>query len=131
MKKVIAFLIIFISISNISIAHSGRTDSNGGHYDSSTGEYHYHNDGSSYENELIVEDDDNTISSFDKYQIEKLNNTIKSKQEKIDELNAEIEEFNQRIKYSKFREAIYLSAIMGLSIYIIVKKHFKCKAKKK
>lgn len=23
-------------------AHSGRTDENGGHYDSSTGEYHYH-----------------------------------------------------------------------------------------
>lgn len=25
-----------------AIAHSGRTDSHGGHYDSSTGEYHYH-----------------------------------------------------------------------------------------
>ena len=47
MKKVIAFLIILISISSISIAHSGRTDSNGGHYDSSTGEYHYHNGESS------------------------------------------------------------------------------------
>ena len=23
-------------------AHGGRTDANGGHYDSSTGEYHYH-----------------------------------------------------------------------------------------
>lgn len=28
-------------------AHSGRTDSNGGHYDRSTGLYHYHNGGSS------------------------------------------------------------------------------------
>ena len=26
-------------------AHSGRTDSNGGHYNRKTGEYHYHNGG--------------------------------------------------------------------------------------
>lgn len=38
------FLILLISF-NFSIfifAHSGRTDSKGGHYDHSTGEYHYH-----------------------------------------------------------------------------------------
>lgn len=27
----------------ILCSHSGRTDSNGGHYNRSTGEYHYHN----------------------------------------------------------------------------------------
>ena len=26
----------------VSLSHSGRTDGNGGHYDRSTGEYHYH-----------------------------------------------------------------------------------------
>ena len=34
------FLVFFLPI--ISLAHSGRTDSYGGHYDYSTGEYHYH-----------------------------------------------------------------------------------------
>ena len=40
----IILLIIFL-IFNLTItafAHSGRTDSSGGHYDSSTGSYHYH-----------------------------------------------------------------------------------------
>lgn len=37
----IAFLIT-IALSISVSAHSGRTDANGGHTDSSTGEYHYH-----------------------------------------------------------------------------------------
>ena len=37
---VIALLIIHIPLNNF--AHKGRTDSNGGHYNRSTGEYHYH-----------------------------------------------------------------------------------------
>lgn len=33
---------------NYVAAHSGRTDSSGGHYDRRTGSYHYHNSGTSY-----------------------------------------------------------------------------------
>lgn len=35
-------LILMFTFSIIAIAHSGKTDSSGGHYDHSTGEYHYH-----------------------------------------------------------------------------------------
>lgn len=45
MKKsvcVIIAVIYIFSFAVICFAHSGRTDSNGGHYDSSSGEYHYH-----------------------------------------------------------------------------------------
>lgn len=46
MKKSLIFCLSFICLfaffSIIATAHSGRTDSNGGHYDSSTGKYHYH-----------------------------------------------------------------------------------------
>ena len=43
MKKIGLLLIIFAFIFfSFVYAHSGRTDSNGGHYDSSAGEYHYH-----------------------------------------------------------------------------------------
>lgn len=48
MKKLAIFTCILalcvaicLSIFNVS-AHSGRTDSSGGHYDKSTGKYHYH-----------------------------------------------------------------------------------------
>lgn len=38
-----AFLLAVLAILLCSVlAHSGRTDRNGGHYDRSTGEYHYH-----------------------------------------------------------------------------------------
>lgn len=44
MKRIIAFLLclVLVCLPASSLAHSGRTDANGGHYDSSTGEYHYH-----------------------------------------------------------------------------------------
>ena len=47
MKKLL--LILFITFGFISLvsAHSGRTDSSGGHNNRSTGTYHYHNSGSS------------------------------------------------------------------------------------
>ena len=45
MKKVITFLLIIICLLIFVLptsAHPGRTDSSGGHYNHSTGEYHYH-----------------------------------------------------------------------------------------
>lgn len=46
MKKTSCIIIAVICIFSFAIfcfAHSGRTDANGGHYDRSTGEYHFHN----------------------------------------------------------------------------------------
>ena len=34
-------------LHNTAYTHSGRTDANGGHYNRKTGEYHYHNGGTS------------------------------------------------------------------------------------
>ena len=42
MKK-LTILLFSILISSLATAHQGRTDSSGGHKDSSTGEYHSHN----------------------------------------------------------------------------------------
>lgn len=49
MKKLISILCALIITTALAFpvtAHPGRTDSNGGHYNRATGEYHYH-DGSS------------------------------------------------------------------------------------
>ena len=43
-----SILVFFIFISTL-YGHSGRTDSDGGHYNRSTGEYHYHNGGYDYQ----------------------------------------------------------------------------------
>ena len=37
------FLIFLIAVISNVLAHPGRTDSNGGHWNRKTGEYHYHN----------------------------------------------------------------------------------------
>ncbi|MDC1290642.1 YHYH domain-containing protein [Candidatus Thioglobus sp.] len=47
MKKLLISLIISISFVSLVLAHSGRTDSSGGHNNRSNGTYHYHNSGSS------------------------------------------------------------------------------------
>lgn len=41
-----ALLVLFLPAS-VGLAHPGRTDSNGGHWNHSTGTYHYHNGGGS------------------------------------------------------------------------------------
>lgn len=48
-----SFIILLLVFQFIVIvnAHPGRTDSNGGHYDRSTGEYHYHDGESAGKNQ--------------------------------------------------------------------------------
>lgn len=52
MKKLSFLLLAFIlslSLAVVAFAHSGRTDSSGGHYNHSTGEYHYHHGNSAHD----------------------------------------------------------------------------------
>ncbi|MDE6477067.1 MAG: YHYH domain-containing protein, partial [Mycoplasmoidaceae bacterium] len=39
---VLSLTIIILTICTVAFAHSGKTDEDGGHYDNSAGEYHYH-----------------------------------------------------------------------------------------
>ena len=45
-KNILVFILSLIMITltfcNVAFAHSGKTDEDGGHYDSSASEYHYH-----------------------------------------------------------------------------------------
>ena len=42
MKKLIAIALVTMALGTAAMAHSGGTDSYGGHTDSRTGVYHYH-----------------------------------------------------------------------------------------
>ena len=46
MKRIILGVILILLVSINSFGHSGRTDSNGGHYNRKTGKYHYHGESS-------------------------------------------------------------------------------------
>ena len=56
----------FLSLSIVSIAHPGRTDSAGGHYDRSTGEYHYHHGYSAHQHKNGICPYDNNNKSESK-----------------------------------------------------------------
>jgi len=66
MKLLIATIFL---ISTLATAHSGRTDSSGGHYNRSTGGYHYHNSG----------------YTAPSYSLPSYSTSTKSKQQQIDE----------------------------------------------
>ncbi|MBQ7560062.1 MAG: thermonuclease family protein [Synergistaceae bacterium] len=45
LKRIFIFalaVVLTLSLASISLAHPGKLDANGGHYDKETGEYHYH-----------------------------------------------------------------------------------------
>lgn len=87
----ITLLFIFSNLYTDIYAHSGRTDSSGGHYNSSTGEYHYHHGYSAhqhidgicpYYNKI---DDDNTTNKNETAS----NNSSDSLNEVIEEMKKE------------------------------------------
>ena len=78
-NKIFVIILILINISIISLSHSGRTDSNGGHYDRSTGEYHYHNGGSSSKKYIDTSDDEEDDSTtWEEYKNKKKFTTLKT-----------------------------------------------------
>ena len=51
MRRLLCFALVLLLVltAPLALAHSGRTDSDGGHYDRSTGEYHYHHGESAHQ----------------------------------------------------------------------------------
>lgn len=86
LKVIILFIILVLIISTISFAHPGRTDSNGGHYDRSTGEYHYHG-GEKVQN-IVTENNKNT----NQYKETQNNNNRESKVENNTRITNNIKE---------------------------------------
>ena len=56
--KMLLVLTIFLSLSAVAYAHSGKTDNNGGHIDHSTGQYHYHHGYSAHQHRDLDGDGD-------------------------------------------------------------------------
>ena len=57
LKPLITFALC-LSLPVVAFAHSGKTDSDGGHYDRSTGEYHYHHGYSAHQHHDMDGDGD-------------------------------------------------------------------------
>jgi peptidoglycan hydrolase CwlO-like protein len=149
MKKIILLtVIILFAVANLCYAHSGRTDKYGGHYNRSTGTYHYHSgqyahtgeyskpieeggkslsedtdeeaiDEEESTNTLIVDDTD-TINRLNG-KIDSLQLQIENKEERIKELNKEIEEKDSKIEKLKSDNTatwVICGFIFAIGIYV-------------
>lgn len=77
-------LLLIITTTTLLLSHSGRTDSNGGHYDRSSGEYHYHNGGYSNDNINQSYSSQYVLSIFQYKEFKGLGDTFDSKKECMD-----------------------------------------------
>lgn len=130
-KKVLTFTISFVlclSICGLAFAHSGRLDENGGHWDHSTGTYHYHTgenagkkQSSSNSYDYYYDEDDDDYYSGD---INKLQQEINSKISEISEKDGEIYKLEKELTKAKEKQAkqkkIYIKVIALLSFLIAV-----------
>lgn len=100
-KQIVVFLSVLISLllCSISFAHPGNTDYAGGHFDWSTGEYHYHHGfpAHQHENGICPYDyiDATTSQSLSPEDVENMFATNKDLKSYIDELEREIKSLTQ------------------------------------
>lgn len=138
-QKIILITVIILTFMNtFSLAHQGRTDRYGGHYDHSTGTYHYHNGSYSGEFTAPVEEggtridnsneqndkltvNRNDASNIDSILLENARDEINRKTESIQELNNKINEQEKEIQSLKedkrWLHIIYIAIIIVMLIY--------------
>lgn len=138
-QKIILITVIFLTFMNtFSLAHQGRTDEYGGHYDHLTGTYHYHNgsysgeftapveeggtriDNSNEQNDKLTVNRNDT-SNIDSILLENARDEINRKTESIQELNNKINEQEKEIQSLKedkrWLHIIYIAIIIVMLIY--------------
>lgn len=140
-KKLVLFLMIFLAIANnYSLSHSGRTDGYGGHYNRSTGTYHYHDGSYSGEytapveeggvriDEVVEDEDELTVNKNDTRDInsiidenDRLKTEVEAKRNSLTEAQEKIKEQEERItelEDSKiWIHIIYIVIIILMLIY--------------
>ena len=140
-KKVILIIVLILTfISTCVLAHSGRTDRYGGHYDHSTGTYHYHDGSYSGEytapveeggvriDEVVEDEDELTVNKNDTRDInsiidenDRLKTEVEAKRNSLTEAQEKIKEQEERItelEDSKiWIHIIYIVIIILMLIY--------------
>lgn len=144
MKKISIILFLLIFFSGVTYAHQGRTDSYGGHYDRSTGTYHYHSGQYAgtgeytkpvergglkinYENdedslsglEVILDSEPTEIDNLNT-EIKTLKQDIQEKQNTIEKLMSEVNEKKDKIEQleDKSGEYVTFGFILIIAIFI-------------
>lgn len=126
LKTLLIFIfcfILFISICGLAFAHSGRLDESGGHWDHSTGTYHYHT-GENAGKKQNSSNSDNEYDYFNDEKAIKYQQEINNKAAEISEKNGEIFKLDKELTKVKEKQAkqkkIYITVIALLVFLIVV-----------
>lgn len=136
LKKILTFiisLVVCISICGLVFAHPGRLDENGGHWDHSTGTYHYHtgenagkkqsssNSYNYYDNDYYNDEKDLTYENI----IDDLLDQLDEKDNEIDKLNKKLYDLNNKFeKEQEKNKKKYLAAIIVLTALTVTFLYF-------
>ena len=98
LRKLLISLALCLCLIVVVFAHSGRTDSNGGHTDHSTGEYHYHHGYPAHQHSDLDGDGDlDCPYNF----VDKTNSSIKETKSFDEQLEEELEKLRKEKATSK------------------------------
>ena len=109
-------LMILLVIPVVASAHSGRTDSNGGHTDSSTGEYHYHHGYSAHDHYDM--DGDGKVDCPYEFR-DKTNHSSNNNSQKQDERKTTTQQTTDYSKTQKESKKIN-SDLVGVIVYVLI-----------
>lgn len=124
MKKIllsVSIIAVFLSLVTGVNAHPGRTDSNGGHTDHSTGEYHYHHGYSAHDHyDMDGDGDIDCPYEFnDKTDHSSVDGVI-SNEEPITETSSEFNSAEDGIAFGEILKAMFEALLPAISIGIAV-----------
>ena len=133
-KKVLTFTISFVlclSICGLAFAHSGRLDENGGHWDHSTGTYHYHTgenagkkQSSSNSYDYYYDEDDEKDLNYNNI-IDDLLNQLDEKDNEINKLNNELNDSEDKLEEEQEKsKKKYLAVIVVLTALTVTFLYF-------
>lgn len=131
MKKFLSVLLCLILFALPAAAHPGRTDSNGGHTDHSTGEYHYHHGQPAHQhidgqcpydfNETPYYNKSSSSSSSSKSETRTYYaSKIKAERDAAEAEKAAAKQREKERVLTKVFVAIYFIAVFALSVYLAI-----------
>lgn len=135
MRKILVIIIILcLLLTTVSLSHSGKTDSSGGHYNMSTGEYHYHHGYPAHQhiNGICPYDSSGTsnidnipysnyTTNINTISTQVLKDTIRERDETIDDLQQHNLYLEQSVTY------VLIGATIVVIIVAIVFYKIRCK----
>lgn len=121
MKKVLCAMSVIVLLASAVIgvnAHSGRTDGSGGHYNRSTGEYHYHHGYSAHDHYDMDGDGKSDCPYEFKNNTNHSSGTNNTSKDKVQQPTTETTSENRKEENKKVNTDLIVGIIIGVIVLV-------------